>query len=239
VRSASKAGAFSMIAFALLGIAWFASELAPQVLGFENTDDPAVSLRFLRDHQEIYAQAGIVLILMGITMTVGMFTLWDLLSPRADSLALRSTSAIGLFSAAFFLMHGVLRLSVGPLLYIDGLDRDWGEAGYLVLQMVGVHGFAQGAVFTLCTWAIGISLIGVRTRAIPLAVCVLGVIPAVRLLGLLGPLDALPDELGFLWIFFMASIPGVMVWCLLLGVALLRGGAANAHARTEPSPVGA
>lgn len=67
----------------------------------------------------------------------------------------------------------------------------------------------------------------------------LGVIPAVRLLGLLGPLDALPDELGFLWILFMASIPGVMVWCLLLGVVLLRGNASTAGARVEPLPVGA
>lgn len=131
---------------------------------------------------------------------------------------------MGIFSAAFLFIHGVVRLSVEPLLYIDSLDRDWGEAAYLVVQVVGVHGFAQAGVFALCLWAIGISLIGLRTRALPVAVCLLGAIPVIRVLGLLGPLGVLPDDMpDVLWIVFMVSIPGVMLWCLVLGLVLLRG----------------
>lgn len=225
MRSTARVGAISIIVFALAGIAWSALELAPPILGFGDTDDPAVSLQFLREHSDIYVKAGIVLILMAITLTVATFAVSDVVAPRSNSLALRSTSAFGLFSAAFFFGHGALRMGSGPLLHIDSLNHDWGEAAYLAVQMVGIHGFAQAAIFTLCTWAIGISLIGLRTKTIPLVLCALGVIPAFRLLGgLLGPLGFLPEGLWFLWPLFMASIPGVMLWCLILGIVLLRRG---------------
>ena len=164
----SRVGALSTIAVALAGIVWFALELVPPNLGFEDTDSPAVGLRFLHGHEQIYAQAGIALVLVAITLTVAVFAMWDVMAPRADPLALRATSALGLFAAAFFFMHGVLRLGVEPLLYIDRLDHDWGEAAYVTVQMVGIHGFAQAAITTVCMWAVGLSLIGLRTRAIPL-----------------------------------------------------------------------
>ena len=230
MKRAARAGALSIVVFALAGIAWLALELAPPILGFEDTDNPAVSLQFLREHSDIYAQAGIVLVLMAITLTVGTFAVSDVVAPRSNSLALRTTSAFGLFAGAFFLAHGVVRFSAGPLFYIDSLDHDWGEAAYLAVQMVGIHGFAQAAVLALCMWAVGISLIGFRAKAVPLVLCALGVIPAFRILGILGPLGVLPEGL---WLFFMASIPGVMLWCLLLGIVLLRGHAGTADSREE------
>ena len=218
--STARFGALSLIVFAIAGIAWFALELAPPLLGFEDTDDPSVSLQFLREHSDIYVLAGIVLILMAITLTVATFAVSDVAAPRSNSLALRSTSAFGLFSAAFFFAHGAVREGAGPLLYIDSLNHDWGQAAYLAVQMVGIHGFAQAAIFGLCTWAVGISLICLRSKAIPLALCALGALPAFRLMSaLLGPLGVLPDGL---WFLSMASIPGVMLWCLILGIVLLR-----------------
>lgn len=91
-RWTARFGALAIIVFALAGIAWFALELAPVRLGFEDTDDPAVSLRFLREHQDIYIQAGIVLILMAISLTVATFAVWDVLAPRADALAIRAAT---------------------------------------------------------------------------------------------------------------------------------------------------
>ena len=218
--STARFGALSIILFALAGIAWIALELAPPILGFADTDDPSVSLQFLREHSDIYVQAGILLILMAITLTIATFAVSDVAAPRSNSLALRSTSAFGLFSAAFFLGHGALREGAGPLLYIDSLNHDWGQTAYLAVQMVGIHGFAQAAVLALCTWAVDISLIGLRTKAIPLALCALGAFPAFHLVAaLLGPLGLLP---GGLWILSIASIPGVMVWCLILGIVLLQ-----------------
>ncbi len=215
-----RLGALSVIVFAVAGIAWFALEIAPPALGFENTDSPAVMLPFLREHASLSVYAGLVLVVMAISLMVATLFVWDTIAPRADSLAVRSASAFGVFSAAFFLIHGVIRLAVEPVLFIDDLNHAWGESAYLIVQVMGIHGFAQAGSLSLCMWAVAISLIGLRTRALPLALCVLGVIPALRLLGLLGgPLNVLPDGL---WIVFMLAIPGVMLWCLLLGLVLVR-----------------
>ena len=215
----ARLGALSVVGFAVAGIAFFALEVAPPALGFQDTDSPAVMLPFLRQHPELSVYAGIALVVMAITLVTGVFAVSDVLAPRSGSLAVRSTAAFGIFSAAFFLMHGVVRLSIEPLLYIDGLNHAWGEAAYLVVQLMGIHGFAQAGIFALCLWAVGISLIGFGTKALPLGLCLLGVVPAFRILGILGPLGVLPDGL---WILFMVSIPGVMVWCLLLGAVLVR-----------------
>lgn len=223
--SNARPGALSVAAFALAGIAWFALEIAPPALGFENTDSPAVMLPFLRQHSELSVYAGIALIVMAITLVVATLAVSDALAPRADSLAIRSTSALGILSAAFFLMHGVIHSAAEPLLFIDDLNHAWGEAAYVTVQIMGIHGFAQAGSLALCLWAVGISLIGLRTRALPLVLCLLGVIPALRLLGLLGgPLGVLPDVL---WIVFMLAIPGVMLWCLFLGLVLLRRSVAS------------
>jgi hypothetical protein len=222
VRRTSTAGAIAGLVVAVTGFAWFALETAAPRLGFDDTDDPAVSLRFLREHAEIHAQAGVILLAMAVALVVLTIAVSEVLAPRGVAVARRSATAIGLFSAAYLFMHGVIRLSVRPLLYIDGLDQGWGEAAYLVQQIVGIHGFAQGAITALCLWVVGTSLIGWRTKTLPLALCVLGLIPAFRLIGVVGPLGILPDDLGGLWIAFMVTIPATFLWCAILGLVLLR-----------------
>lgn len=223
-----------MIVFALAGIVLIGLELAPQFLGFQDTDDPSVSLRFLREHRDVYVLAGLLLVVMAIALVASVVAVMDVLASRADALGLRVVAVLGVFAAACFLMYGVLRLGAGPLLYIDSLDRDWGEAAYLVVQIVGIHGVAQAAILTLCLWAVGVGVLGYRSRSLPTALCAWAVIPAVRLFGILGPLGLLPDTGGVAWIVFMLSIPGTMLWCLALGVVLLRGAGAGA---TDTAPI--
>jgi hypothetical protein len=207
------------------GMAWFVLELAPANMGFDDTDDPSVSLRFLHLHADLYNQAGVALILMGIALAMAVFAVSDVMAPRADRLALRFASTLGLFAAVLLFMHGVLRGAAEPLLYIDGLDHDWGEAGYLVLQIVGIHGFAQGGILALCIWAVGVGLIGLRTGTLPRVLCLLAIIPAIRIIGLaLGPTGLLPEGAWFVGI---AAIPGTILWCLLLGIVMLRRSAAG------------
>jgi len=69
VRTPTRVSGLSTIAFALAGIAWFALEITPPGLGFEDTDNPAVMLGFVRAHPDIYVNAGLALILMAITLT--------------------------------------------------------------------------------------------------------------------------------------------------------------------------
>lgn len=207
------------------GAAWFYLESTPPRLGFDDTDNPAVSLQFLEGHAIIYAQAGVTLFVMAIALIIASHAVSEALASRATPLALRVATTFGLLSAALFFMHGVLRLGVQPILYVNGLRDEWGQTAYLVSQFAGIHGFAQGAITTLCLWSVGISIIGIRTRALPIGLCILGLVPGFRLLGILGPIlkSAGADELpGGAWILFMASIVGVMVWCLALGIILVR-----------------
>ncbi len=223
----AKAGPLAILAFAALGIAWIVLEIAQVGAGLSDGDDPAAALAFLRANPDAYVGAGTVLLLMAVALTVAALAVADALEAHVDRLALRSLTVLALFSAAAFLVFGVLRLSTGPLLYIDGLQSDWGEGAYLVIVMAGIHGVAEVGILTLCLWAVGISLLGFRTRTIPVAVCLLGVLPFVRLVSLLGPLGILPADLpDGLWLVFVLSIPGAMVWCFFLGLSLLRRRAA-------------
>ena len=121
MRSTTKVAAFSTIVFALAGIVWFLLETTPPRLGFEDTDDPAVMVGFIRQYPEVFVQAGTMLILMAITLTVAVPAVAEVVGPPSGAVGLRSTSAFGLFSAAFFLFGGAVRIgSSGPLLHIGG-----------------------------------------------------------------------------------------------------------------------
>jgi len=240
VRRTTKVAASSTILFALVGIVWFVLESTPPRLGFEDTDDPAVMVGFIRQYPEVFVQAGTMLILMAITLTVAVPAVAEVVGPPSGAVGLRSTSAFGLFSAAFFLFGGAVRIgSSGPLLHIAGLREEWGEGAYLAAQVVS-QALLIGGIFALCLWAVGLSLIGLRTKVIPLALCVLGVLPAFRIVGgTLGPLGLLPDA-DVLWVIGIASIFGTILWCLILGIVLLRRSfGSTAEPAVDPATAGA
>ena len=221
----SRAGGLALIASGAAGFVWFALELVPQGLGFEDTDSPAVALRYLRLRPEVYAQAGTTLIVLASTLAVGALAVAERLRPRVDPLALKSVTAAGLLAAALFFMMGVLRLGVRPLLYIDSLDHGWGEAAYLVQQIAGVHGVGAGAIFAISLWSVGLGIVGWRTRTLPRLLCVLAAFPALRIVTIVGPLGVIDTtaDLGILWLVFMIAIPLSLLWVALLGGVLLRG----------------
>jgi hypothetical protein len=213
-------GPLALVAAGLAGIAWFWLELAPPRLGFDDTDSPEVSLRFLHAHPDVYGQAGVALFALALALVVASFAVADALAERSGPLASRFLTVVGLVAAACFFLHGVLRFSAEPILYIDGLDHDWGRAAYLAVQMVGMHGFAQAGTFALCGWVVAVSAVGVRGAVVPAALALLAAVPAFRLVGLIAaPFTELPDGA---WMVAIAAIPGVMVWCLLLGAVFVR-----------------
>lgn len=223
------AGGLALILFALAGVAWFALEVVPVGLGFEDTDDPAVSIAFLREHSVVWAQSGLALFAMAGGLLVASLAVAEVLAGRAGTLAVRAVTVIGLVSATFLFGQGVLRNSALPILYIDGIATAWGEAAYLAVQMAGVHGFAQGGILAFSIWAVGISLIGLRSRSIPVWLGLLGVIPGFRIVAsLLGPFGFSDDAL---WVVYMGSIVGTLMWCLAFGVVLL-----VRTRRPEPAP---
>ena len=236
MRRQDTIGALALLAAGLAGIAWIWLELAPPRLGFDDTDSPEVSLRFLHAHPEVYGQAGVALFVLGAALLAASFVVADALAERSGRIAVRMLSAFGMFAAASFFLHGVLRFSAEPILYIDSLDHDWGQAAYLAVQMVGIHGFAQAGTFALCAWVVGVSIVGVRAKVVPAALALLALLPGFRLVGLLvAPFVTLPDAW---WLIGIAAIPGAMLWCLLLGVVFLRRHAtAPAPRRVTVAPV--
>jgi hypothetical protein len=220
--STSRIASISTIVFSLAAIAWFGLESTPLRLGFEDTDDPAVMVGFIRQYPEVFVQAGAMLVLMAISLAIAVLAVEEVVRPRSGRVGMRSTSAFGLFAAAFFLFGGAVRIgSSGPLLHMAGLREAWGEGAYVAAQ-VASQAVLIGGILAVCLWAVGLSLIGLRTRVIPLALCALGVLPAFRIVGgLLGPLGLMPDIDG-LWVISIVSIYGTILWCLILGIVLLR-----------------
>lgn len=165
MRGTTKVAALSTILFALAGIVSFVLESTSPRLGFEDTDDPAVMVGFIRQYPEVFVEAGTMLLLMAISLTIAVLAVAEVMGPPSGAVGLRSTSAFGLFSAAFFLFGGAVRIgSSGPLLHMAGLREEWGEGAYLAAQVVS-QGLLNGGIFALCLWAVGLSLIGLRTKA--------------------------------------------------------------------------
>lgn len=240
-RTTIVAGA-AAVGVGLLGIVWFGLYLAQPMLGFADTDDPALGVRFVRAHPDVFTWTGTALMLTSIVLTIAVTSLAATARQERGSWPVRAASVFGLFAAFCFLVFGVMRIgAVGPLLHIASLDAAWGETAYLVVQMAGVQGVLPAGLLSLALWATGLSLIGLRTRLIPLAVCVFGLVPAIHVVGrLVSELGVLPDEA---WLLMIASIPGTLLWCLLLGAGLLirglrmaEGAAAGASAPSAARP---
>jgi hypothetical protein len=223
----SRPGAAGLIVAGIAGLAWMWFELTPPRLGFDDTDSPGTMLAFLRAHPEVYAQAGVALLILAFGLVLGVLATGDRLrSPRRDDpsldLATRFLGVVGIGAAACLFLMGVLRLGVQPLLHVEGLDPDWAASAYLVQQFAGVHGVGQGGILLLAAWAVGVGLVGVRRGAVPRVIAILALFPALRIVGIIGPFGLLPEQLEYLWVAFMAAIPGTMVWLIFLGLTLLR-----------------
>ncbi len=234
MRSTARIAAIPTLSVTVAGITWLVLESTPVRLGFEDTDDPALMVDFIRQYPDVFAQAGVVLILLAVGLTIAVIALAGVIRPAAGAVSNRATLAFGLFSAGLLLLAGGIRVgSSGPLLHMAGLSQATGEAAYVAAQVVS-QAVMNAALLALCLWAVGVSLIGFRSKVLPLALCALGVLPAYRIVGgLLGPVGLLPD-IGVLWMIGIASIFGTFLWCLVLGLVLLRR-----SFRAAPSGVGA
>lgn len=220
MNSTFRIGGIALILFALCYFASFA--LSSPIVGFEDGDNPAVSLEYLRQHANLYFLSGVAAVLAAITLTVAVFSIADTVLRPTSSLLTRTSSTFGLFAAAFFFGNGVVHIQApGTLIYIESLNHDWGLSAYLAVQMIGTQGLGSAGIFALSIWAMGLSLVGWRSRRLPRPLALLGILPALPwLMGFLGRLAMLPDGL---WLLYIGSIfLGIPLWGVALGVFLLR-----------------
>src|SRR3954452_24158938 len=153
--TSTRWGAVALVAFSVVALVGFVIEATPAFSGYDG-DNPADMLRYLELQPLTYPIAGIVILVSAVLLATGVFATDDALPEGRHSTALvaRVAVALGMLAAAFSVLHAVTRFSGGPILYMAALQKEWGEAAYLAVQMVGPHGAAQGAVLALCSWAV-------------------------------------------------------------------------------------
>lgn len=215
-------GGICLIAFSLAFIGVFALESSRVQLGYDDGDNPEQSVAFLREHAIIYEVSGTLQIMMSVALVISVLVVANSFAQETSDLPVNISSVFGIFAAAGYFLNGALRLAAArPLLYIDGLNHEWGVTAYLVVQMVGIQGFAQAAIVNLGFWAIGLSLVLVRRRFLPKAIPLLAAFPAFQLFAaILLPFFGEPPSA--LFILYVLSIFGTVLWCLILGIFLTR-----------------
>ena len=217
-----RIGGILLIAFSLAFIGVFALEASRVQLGFDDGDNPEQSVAFLREYGLIYEVSGTLQIMMSAALVISVLIVANTFSQQAHDLPVNIPSVFGIFAAAAYFLNGALRLAAArPLLYIDSLNHDWGITAYLIVQMVGIQGFAQAAIVNLGFWAVGLSLISIRRRFLPKAVPILAVFPAFHLFAAI-LLPFLGDPPSALFLLYVFSIFGTVAWCLALGIFLIR-----------------
>lgn len=82
--------------------------------------------------------------------------------------------------------------------------------------MAGTQGLASAGIFALGLWSVGVGLAGWRSRTFPVALALLGLVPALPwFMGFVVRLVSLPDGA---WILYIGSIVlGIPLWALVLG----------------------
>lgn len=193
-----RLGAIAALATAGLGVLWQFLESTPLRLGYEDPDDPALMVSFIRDHPEVFTQSGVVLVLMAIAATFAVLATTPIVIPVRDSLSARAATAFGLTAAAILLFSGGIRVgSSGPLLHMAGLSQASGEAAYVAAQVASQAALISGLI-ALCLWIVALSVSGYRARSLPIWLSLLGILPAYRLLGgLLGPIGLCPTSASY------------------------------------------
>lgn len=209
------------IAAGIAGLAWFWLELAPQRAGFGDTDDPAIGLAFINAHPTAWPLAGLALGIAALAMVATVLAMRARLAGHPDDgnqrgLAVDTSSVVGFLGAAMLFGMAAVRMSGGPVRYVQSLDQAWGETAYLVTQFVGIQALVTGGFVLLDLWLVSVAWLGARRGVIPRAVAVLALFPAFRLIGVLGPFGF---QIEAAWPLAMLAIPATFVWLALLGAA--------------------
>ena len=223
MKSVAKIGGSTLVVFCLAVVALVVLEGQRSGLGFEDADNPRVMIWFLQQRVDLFTYTGFINVVMGISLAVAAFAVWDALTKEQSSMLLRLGTLAALVGSALFFVNGVLRIQApGTLLHMAGMDSDWGISGYVALQIVGHPGAGVGqGGFALAIWEVSIGIVNFRSRIFWVGFSWLGILAAAGMLSsaFFGPL--LPDS-GLIYPIYVVSILFVMIiWCLLVGINLL------------------
>lgn len=219
------AGATAAVVFTVAGVAGYLVETTARTPGFDDGDNPAQSVALFAVNPTPYSLSGLALAVAALALLVLVLAVREAVLRRVRPLYATFVTALGLISAAFLFLAGVIRLQApGTVTHITSLDREWGLAAYLAVQMSGTQGALSAAIFACALWVVGLCLLA--GRALPVTVRVLGALPALALLlplmALLGRLARLPALDALYPAYLVAIFVGLPMFMLALGVTLLR-----------------
>ena len=208
----------------IAGLVWIWMELAPVRTGYADTDNPAMGLSFLNADPLAWPLAGLAAGIASVALVATVLAMRVRLAPAssnggAPSVGVDTIAVIGIMAAACLFGMAAVRMSGGPIRYVQGLDQDWGEAAYLVTQFVGTQALATGGLVLLALWLGSVAWMGARRGVIPRAVALLAVLPVLRLVGVLGPFGI---EAEGVWLLLVLAIPAAFAWLVLLGATIRR-----------------
>ena len=151
-------------------------------------------------------------ILFAVFLILTVMGLHDRLQNNSPAL-MRLATAAGLVATTLILANGTIGNSVVQLARSYPQNRDAAESAFLTLSLVSSNGvgLVSGGIFAYGWWAVLISWVALRAGTFPKALNYVGVLFGVAGIG---AIFILP--LGFL-----GPVVGI-VWCLWLGVILLR-----------------
>ncbi|MBX0300169.1 hypothetical protein K2F54_09295 [Cryobacterium sp. 1639] len=227
-QRAGLAGVIGAVLFVLAGAAGFVLETTARTEGMDDGDNPAEGLALFAVNPSAYSLSGLALSTSAIALLLLLvLTVAETALRSARPLYARFVTGLGLISVVLFFLAGVIRLQApGTVTHIASLDRDWGLAAYLAVQMSGTQGALSAAIFACALWSTGLCVASARPRSLPVAVLVLGVLPA---LVVLLPLGALVGRLAgqsiadlVYPVYLVAIVVGLPLFMLALGAALWR-----------------
>lgn len=226
-KRAALAGPVSAVLFIGAGVAGFVLETTARSAGFDDGDNPAQSVALFAVNPTPYSLSGLTLAISALALLMLVLAVYESVLAAVRPLYARFVTGIGLISAVLFFLGGVIRLQApGTVTHIMGLDREWGLAAYLAVQMSGTQGALSAAIFAFALWAVGLCVAAARPRALPVPVLLLGLLPA---LVLAIPLTALAgrvigqDTSDALYpVYLIAIFVGIPVFTLAIGWVLWR-----------------
>jgi hypothetical protein len=224
---AGLAGPLSAVLFTAAGAAGFVLETTARSAGFDDGDNPAQSVALFAVNPTPYSLSGLTLAVAAVALLMLVLAVHESVLAAVRPLYARFVTGIGLISAVLLFLGGVIRLQApGTVTHIAGLDREWGLAAYLAVQMSGTQGALSAAIFAFALWAVGVCVAAARPHTLPLPVLLVGLLPA---LVLVIPLIALAgrvigqDTSDVLYpIYLIAIFVGIPLFSLAVGWVLWR-----------------
>ena len=140
----TKIAGLALILFVICFFVNFALESVRENLGYPDADNPGVMMSYLNNRIDLFTLSGILNVLMSIFLSITVFLIHETLGKNESAVIIRFGSLFALFAAIYFFANGVLRVQApGTLLHMGNLNTEWGEGGYLAVQMAGTQGLSS------------------------------------------------------------------------------------------------